>query len=110
MYGLGYVEKYGVGIERMREVCEKRGIRITYTLQTFQTMLEFSLPRAGSTKLDDLDLEILNLIKGGVNRASEIARALGMSKVAVLKRIKKLELIDLVKRTGKGRKTAYEAC
>lgn len=110
MYGLGYVEKYGVGIERMREVCEKRGIKITYTLQTFQTTLEFSLPRAESIKLDDLDLEILNLIKGGVNRASEIARALGMSKVAVLKRIKKLELINLVKRTGKGRKTAYEAC
>ncbi len=108
MYGIGYIERYGSGIERMKELCEKRGIKVNYTIQPFQTTLEFVLPKVSTFEIDERDVEILGFVRSGINTSKALAERLGVSKVSVVKRLKELERLGLVRRIGRGRKTRYK--
>ena len=107
MHEWGYIEKYGVGIERVKKICSEHPlVSVRFELKQYYTEVIFEKSKK-MAQLDDIDQKVLSLIKQRINASSSIAKELGMSKVSVVKRIKKLELLALVKKRGKGRSIRY---
>jgi len=106
MYDMGFMEKYGVGIIRMKQLCAASRIKLTYSLDSFETRLTFS--RIVAT-LDDIERKIMDLIAEESLSSSQLASRLGVSKDTVLRRINRLIQLDLVKRIGYGKSTRYIA-
>ncbi len=106
MYDMGFMEKYGVGIIRMKQLCAASRIKLTYSLDSFETRLTFS--RIVAT-LDDIERKIMDLVAEESLSSSQLASRLGVSKDTVLRRINRLIQLDLVKRIGYGKSTRYIA-
>ncbi len=102
MFQMGYVEKQGSGIESMKRICAINGISISYSISSYFTTLEMR----ASSPLDETDMKILELLSD-VPRASYVEQRLGMSRPAIVERLKKLERLGLVERRGRGRSVEW---
>ena len=91
MYDMGFMEKYGVGIIRMKQLCAASRIKLTYSLDSFETKLTFS--RIVAT-LDDIERKIMDLIAEESLSSSQLASRLGVSKDTVLRKINRLIRLD----------------
>ncbi len=103
LFQAGYVEKEGFGINLIKEECARVGLVVNYEIKTHFTRLKISLPE----ELDEIDKKILSLLEIKPMSSTEISRALGISRVAVFKRLKNLTKIGKVKRIGRGKNTKY---
>ncbi len=98
MHLLGYVEKEGGGIEEVRRIARKYGIKVRWISKEVFTVVEVEFP----TEVDEKDREILAIVEVP-SSSSSIAKKIRLSKVATVERLKRLEEKGLVKRIGKGR-------
>jgi len=110
LFDVGYIEKWGVGILKMKEICSMHPlVDLKFNIQPFYTEVIFEKKRKPEDLLDDIDRQILKILGDlGEASSSKIASAVGLSKPAVVKRLKRLEILGLVKRFGKGAKTRYK--
>jgi len=102
MFEMGYVEKRGRGIEYMKKLCDAANCRLTIKTRDGWTQVVFE-----ASGIEEDLLRILELLDRP-RKATEIAKALGISKVTALKRLKKLMDLGLVKKVGRGPVTYYE--
>lgn len=108
MHEWGYIEKYGVGIERVKKICSEHPLAsVRFELKQSYTEVIFDKSKK-MADIDDIDQKVFGLIKQGKDTSSQIAKAVGLSKVSVVKRISKLETLGLVRKLGKGRSSRYE--
>lgn len=108
MYDTGYIEKYGVGILLMKRLCREHpytDIEFKTTGYTFKVIFKISADKLG---LDEQDNKIIKILIGKPSTSREIARELGITKQAVVKRLNKLIELGLVERVGKGWRTLYK--
>jgi predicted HTH transcriptional regulator len=107
MYEKDYIEKFGVGISRVKKICEAHPlVSVRFEVKQYYTSVIFEKTKK-FPHFDDLDQKIYLFIKEGANTSSQLVTKLGLSKVSLLKRIKKLKLLGVVKEHGKGRAVYY---
>ena len=109
LYDIGYIEKWGTGIYRMKKACSEHPlVDLKFNIQPYYTEVVFEKVSEVRELLDEKDKEILEVIKVlREARSSEIAKRVGLSKTAVVARLERLEKIGLVERKGRGAKTRY---
>lgn len=102
---IGYVEKMGTGLRRMRDECKKKGIKLDietngYFIITFRPGL-IAVTQKSSQKSSQ---KILDLISQNTQiTIKEMANTLNISDRAIKKNIKKLKIAGLLKRIGPDR-------
>ncbi len=101
MFEMGYVEKRGRGVELMRRLCASVNCNLYITSERGWTEVVF---RPG--EMDERLVRILKLLDRPKS-SKEIAEALGVSKVTVLKLLKRLENMGLVEALGRSRSRRY---
>ena len=105
LYDMGYIEKYGFGIIRMRKAVKEHPLaQLEFKLSSMKTEVIFSTQT--STLSEDEHI-ILTLLKSGPLSSTEIAESLKISKVTALKKLKKLKKMNLIKKEGKGKNVKY---
>lgn len=88
LYDLGYVERYGFGITRIREACASHPLTsVAIETSGLRTKLVFT-QRSAEIDLDSIDREILVLLGGHTAGAKELTQHLGISRQALNKRIR----------------------
>lgn len=107
MYELGYVEKYGSGINRIKaEVEENKLVEVKYDEFIFYTEITFR-KKSEIPGMDEIDKKILELLKT-MHKSSEISQALELSIPAVVNRLNRLISAGIIRKKGKGKNTIYE--
>jgi ATP-dependent DNA helicase RecG len=114
MYDLGYTEKYGIGITRMREFCKLNGYPDPEFIleESFTRVIFTTLPqkvKAFEKELSEKEIELLGYLMRGKYSSSQLASLIGMSKVSVLKMLKKLKELGAVMDEGRGKNKRYFA-
>jgi len=105
LYDCGYIERYGFGILRILEECDAHPYsNVRFDITPSKVDVVFYKKIVG---IDEVDRKIIAIIKDHPMSSSEIGSNVGLSKVSVLKRIKKLLVIMEVKKLGKGPGTRY---
>jgi predicted HTH transcriptional regulator len=103
---LGYVEKYGSGINRIKmQVEEQKGVEFRYDEYIFYTEISF-IRSVNLSAIDEVDRGILELLETR-NKSSELSQALEMSIPAIVKRLNDLVSAGIVIKVGKGKNTQY---
>lgn len=105
LYDMGYIERYGKGIILMREEASKLDfLELDYriTMNRFEIVLKIDR----GAYLDDIDREILANMTS-LRNSRELSEFAGLSVPATVTRLKKLEGMGLVKKTGRGPSTRY---
>jgi len=107
MYDFGYIEKYGAGISRIKEECEKHpAVSIEFIIRPYRTELVFK--KEQYRELDNIDREIVKVLEVKEDASStEIGEELDVSKVTVVNHLKHLRSVGIVYKTGKGPSTRY---
>ena len=108
LYDMGYIERYGYGIERMKKECEEHPfVKLKFNVAPLHTEVIFEKEKP--REIDEVDEKILALLRRREMKASEISREIKLSKTATIARLKKLMEIGLVKKKGRGPATTYYA-
>jgi len=108
-YDIGYVERYGIGIELMKKYCAENNYPEPEFImdEVYTTVIFRRLPsKIKVRELSEEEIKILSLLTKP-RSSTELARSIGVSKMTVLRILKKLIKKDLIKKTGSGRRTAY---
>lgn len=107
MYDIGYIERYGFGIVKMKKLCEDHpSCRLDIIKGPDATV---KLIRDVKEGIDETDRRIISLLTGRWMQSLEISKKIGLTKPAVLHRIKRLMNIGIVKISGRGPRTKYAA-
>jgi ATP-dependent DNA helicase RecG len=105
LYDMGYIERYGYGLIRMREAVDRHPLAemeiLTGGMKT-EIIFEFS-----NLELDEIERKIILLMENNEISSGELSKMLNLSKTTVLKRLKRLEGGGLIKSKGKGRNKRY---
>lgn len=107
MYDTGYIEKYGMGIVLMRKLCRDHPlVDLDFISKgySFKVVFKLSVDKLG---LDDIDEKIISILSKNPSSSTELARKIGLSKQAVVKRLNKLIELGLVNKRGRGWRTKY---
>ena len=105
LYDMGYIERYGYGLIRMREAVNRHPLAEMEILTGgMKTEVIF---RSSSLELDKIERKIILLMEDNEISSGELSRMLNLSKTTVLKRLKRLEHRGLIKSKGKGRNRRY---
>ncbi len=107
MKDAGYIEKLGYGIRMMREECERHPfveIEFRTSPMKFDVIFKKTLK---SEEFDEIDKMILEILKNKELSSSQIAEKIGLSKPAVLNRLKRLISMGLVRAVGRGPRRKY---
>lgn len=107
LYDAGFIERYGFGIRLIQDEVKHHplcSVAFVTTANRFQVIFT----RNRDAQLDATDRRILNAVRDP-SKSSEIARALGMSKPAIIRRLKNLEELGLVRKEGSGAHIKYRA-
>lgn len=106
MFQSGYVERQGRGIQLMKEECEKHPlVDVEFKLEpNFTEVVFLKRPMQG---LSDLETKLYTLIRTP-RSSSQLARELGVSKVTVLRKLKRLSELGLVETQGAGAQRKYK--
>jgi len=107
MYDMGYIEKYGSGINKIMKACGIHPfVEVEFYLKPYRTIVVFR--KKMKLKFAEVDQRIMGaLTKIRSATSTEIGRKTGLSKVAVVKHLNALILVGAVEKTGKGRATRY---
>lgn len=107
LYDTGFIERYGFGIRLIQDEVKRHplcSVDFTTTANRFQVVFT----RKRDAYLDATDRRILDAVRDP-SKSSEVARALGMSKPAIIRRLKNLEELGLIRKEGSGAHTRYRA-
>jgi len=105
LFDLGYVERYGFGITRIRQECDDHPlVSVSFRSGVIRTEVVFT--RTGKD-LDAADQQILGRLGGGPCASGELAAHLGVTRQAINPRLRRLVSLGLVVREGRGPATRY---
>ena len=96
-FRMGFIEKFGSGIIRMKQDCLNKGLKAPEIETDGFTVVRLWL------RVEKLEDRILEILSKGSYSSGEIAAAVKKSKPTVLKILKKLEKEGKIKSAGKGR-------
>ena len=107
MYDMGYIEKYGSGINKIKKACNRHPFaEVEFLLKPYRTEVVFR--KENKLEFAEIDQNILDAIKNLESATStEIGSVTGLSKVAVVKHLNALIFAGAVEKSGKGRATRY---
>ena len=105
LYDMGYIERYGQGVMMMREEAKKHdGLELSFDVSSNRFALKMF--NDISVILDRTDHDILSYI-GEDTSSTILSDRVGLSIPAVLNRLKRMESMGLIKKTGRGPNTRY---
>ena len=105
LYDMGYIERYGYGIIRMREAVARHPFaEMKISTGAMKTEVIF---KSTTPELDEIERSMVLILREEALSSGELARRVGLSKTAVLNKLKKLEALGLVKCKGQGRGRRY---
>jgi len=107
-YDLGLTEKYGSGIQKIiRETSEHPLVGVKFSPRPYNTTVTFT-KTLSRIDLDSINLKILEILSAGTKGSSAIAQSVGLSRQAVVERLKNLRTLGFIRQKGEGPKTIYE--
>lgn len=112
-YDIGYIEKYGSGLIKMRQNCRENGFpEPEFTLSSMQTKVIFHLVpiwlREKSKDLDQINKRIIaRLVETKEQKAGELMQLTALSRDSLVRRMNILINKKIVQKTGAGRGIAY---
>lgn len=107
-YDMGLTEKYGSGIQKIiRETSEHPLVGVKFSPRPYNTTVTFSKTLA-RIDLDTTNLKILESLSGGTKRSSAIAQIIGLSRQAIVDRLKNLRTLGFIIQEGEGPSTIYK--
>jgi len=107
MYDLGYTEKYGSGIIKIKQECQDHPlVNVYFHLKPFMTEIEFKKEK--ELKMDQTNQKIITYLTGDAKKSSEIAKFIGLSKQTTLTRLQSLLAVGLIRAQGKGPEIRYK--
>ena len=71
---------------------------------SFKVIFKVTIEKMG---LDDIDEKIIKILLNKPRKSTEIAKEIGLSKQAIIKRLNRLIALGLIKRQGRGWRTIY---
>jgi len=102
-YDLGYVEKYGIGIERMRRACREYGVEgPIFHIREYETKVVF---RLGEEREEDAILREAQ--RKGYITSRDVMNILNVSRDTANRYLKKLIEAGKLRKMGKGKNTRY---
>ena len=106
LYDTGYIERYGFGLKKIREsVAAHPLVEVHFEVTPARVDVVFE-KRMGKALGED-EQQILSFLEQGPASSSGVADVLGVSKPTALKRLRHLEGLGLVERTGRGRGSLF---
>lgn len=107
MYDLGFTEKYGGGIIKIKKECQEHPlVKVVFEIKPFFSRVIFRKKRA-EVKLDEVSEKILQRLKGGKLSSGEIRQFIKLSRQTVVSKLNSLEALGFIDRIGKGRGVKY---
>jgi ATP-dependent DNA helicase RecG len=104
MFQANYVERQGRGIDMIIDESQKAGVECEYDLsQNFTTLNFYRTSSSYNASMQG----IIKVLSESDRNAVEIAERAGLSRMTVLRNIKKLIELDKVERIGSGPSTRY---
>lgn len=104
---LGYIERFGTGIPRIKEAYAESIVRPQFSI-TFGTIAVTLPVIAGAVDLGSSERAVLELLKdGNALTRVQIEQALGISKSTAFRTLKRLDEEGLIRVEGVGRGTRY---
>jgi ATP-dependent DNA helicase RecG len=106
MFQSGYVERQGRGIQLIIEECKKHPfVNVEFKVKpNFTEIIFYKKPAKG---LSDAEAKIYTLLGAASRSSSQLAAELNVSKVTVLRKLKKLSSLGLIKAEGAGAQRKY---
>ncbi len=106
MYDMGYIEKYGSGINKIKRACEEHAlVKAKFNLLPYRTEVVFE--KNILFELTESDKTIISAIQRGRTTSTEIAEYMGLSKVSAVSKLNNLITLGIIAKEGKGRSTRY---
>ncbi len=93
LFGMGYIERYGIGINVMRRECERHPL-VELEFRKGPTFFEVVFRKSYGKIVDEKDRMIINLLKQGLS-VKEISERIGISRSAIYKRLRRLRRLGL---------------
>lgn len=112
-YDSGLTEKYGSGILKMKNECQKKGYpEPEFDIESRQTKVTFYfLPLKIREALKEIDEKNKNIVeyisKNKQVKTQELMKLTNLSKNSTVQRLKNLQKLGIVKKTGLGKATTY---
>ncbi|MGC9140708.1 ATP-binding protein, partial [Athalassotoga sp.] len=106
MFEMGYVEKYGSGIKRIKSEIEKHGFS-SFEYTEYISYTEIKISKKYDQLFDDTDKRIIALLDIE-HSSSEIAKKLNISIPTVVKHLNNLVKIGIVQKIGTAKNTKYK--
>lgn len=112
-YDMGYIEKYGSGILKMKQICRENNYPLPeYILTGRQTKLILHfLPLSIRDKLRELDeknrMIVEYIMKNKKAKSGELTKLTSLSRDSLVSRLNKLITLKILIKFGRGKSTTY---
>ena len=109
LYDMGYIEKWGSGIKKIREACSQHPfVKVEFKTTSYTTeVVFFKDTKKAFDGLDDMSKEILSLLEDKILKSGAICKLTKKSKPTVVSKINILLAYGLIRKIGSGPKLAY---
>ena len=109
LYDMGYIEKWGSGIKKIKQACNEHPIvKVIFNLNSCNTEVCFVKDTIKAVeKLDVFEKQMLQLFEEKSLSSGKICEITGLSKPTVVKKINTLLAFGLVRKIGSGPKLTY---
>ncbi len=106
LFRLGYIEKFGTGISRIKQ--NYRGALVQPQFIVTDSVVQVILPvRESQVELSDAATQVIAAINGDEVSRAQLELATGLSKATITRALRELEKAHVLVRVGKGPATRY---
>lgn len=106
LYDTGYIERYGFGLRKIREAVGAHPL-VEVRFDVTPTRVDVIFEKKPGKALSEEEQQVLVFLERGPASSSGVAELLGVSKPTALKRLRNLEGLGFVERTGRGRGSLF---
>ena len=107
LYDIGYIERYGYGLRKIREeVAAHPYVEVQFNSSPAKVDVIFKKkPWAGISEEEQI---VVSVLRAGAMSGAEVAKTIKVSTPTALKRLRHLEGLGVVERSGSGRSTLFK--
>ena len=106
LYDTGYIERYGFGLQKIRDSVSAHPL-VEVRFEVTPARVDVTFEKTPGKALSEEEQQVLAFLEQGPASSSGVAELLDVSKPTALKRLRHLEDLGFVERTGRGRGSLF---